>query len=30
VLRYRIVYHARKDEAMIIRIRHTSMEPRKY
>jgi plasmid stabilization system protein ParE len=30
VLRYRIVYHARQDEAVIIRIRHTSMEPKKY
>ena len=30
VLRYRIVYHVRKDEVMIIRISHTSMEPRKY
>jgi plasmid stabilization system protein ParE len=30
VLRYRIVYHVKEDEAVIIRIRHTSMEPRKY
>lgn len=30
VLRYRIVYHVKEDEAVIIRMRHTSMEPRKY
>ena len=29
-LRYRIVYYAETDEVIIIRIRHTKMEPKKY
>ena len=30
ILRYRIVYYAETDEVIIIRIRHTKMEPKKY
>jgi len=30
VLRFRIVYYATPKEVFIIRIRHTSMEPKKY
>jgi len=29
-LRYRIVYYAGPNEAFVIRIRHTKMEPKKY
>ena len=29
-LRYRIVYYAKTDEVFIIRVRHTSREPKKY
>jgi plasmid stabilization system protein ParE len=30
ILHYRIVYYATPNEVFIIRIRHTSMEPKKY
>jgi len=30
VLRYRIVYYSKPSEVFIIRIRHTSMEPKRY
>ena len=30
ILRYRIVYYAAPDEVIIIRIRHTKREPKKY
>jgi plasmid stabilization system protein ParE len=30
ILRYRIVYYAEANEVFIIRVRHTSMEPKKY
>ncbi len=30
VLRYRVVYYTKEDEVVIIRVRHTSKEPRKY
>ncbi len=30
VVRYRIVYYATPKEVFIIRLRHTSMEPKKY
>jgi plasmid stabilization system protein ParE len=30
ILRYRIVYYATPGEVVIIRIRHTRMEPKKY
>lgn len=30
ILKYRIVYYAERDEVFIIRLRHTSMEPKKY
>jgi plasmid stabilization system protein ParE len=30
ILKYRIVYYAQPKEVAIIRIRHTSMEPKKY
>ena len=30
LLRYRIVYYAASDEVIIIRIRHTKREPKKY
>jgi plasmid stabilization system protein ParE len=30
VLRYRIVYYRTDAEVFIIRLRHTSMEPKKY
>jgi plasmid stabilization system protein ParE len=30
ILRYRIVYYVEPKEIFIIRIRHTSMEPKKY
>lgn len=30
VLKYRISYYDKNDEVLIIRIRHTKMEPKKY
>ena len=30
ILKYRVVYYAEPKEVFIIRIRHTSMEPKKY
>ena len=30
ILKYRIVYYAKPKEVLIIRIRHTSMEPKQY
>ena len=30
ILRYRIVYYVEPNEIFIIRIRHTSMEPKRY
>jgi plasmid stabilization system protein ParE len=30
ILKYRIVYYAEPKEVFIIRVRHTSMEPKKY
>lgn len=30
ILKYRIVYYAKPKEIFIIRIRHTSMEPKQY
>jgi plasmid stabilization system protein ParE len=30
ILRYRIVYHATPGEVIVIRIRHTRREPKKY
>ena len=30
ILKYRIVYYAKPKEVFIIRIRHTSMEPKQY
>ena len=30
ILKYRIVYYAEPNEVFIIRIRHTSMEPKQY
>ena len=30
ILKYRIVYYNSKEEVFIIRIRHTSMEPKQY
>lgn len=30
ILKYRIVYYATKREVLIIRIRHTRMEPKQY
>lgn len=30
ILKYRIVYYAEPNEVFIMRIRHTSMEPKKY
>ena len=30
ILRYRIVYYASPNEIFLLRLRHTSMEPKKY
>ena len=30
VLKHRIVYHVRPDEVIIIRVQHTSMDPKPY
>jgi plasmid stabilization system protein ParE len=30
ILKYRVVYYAEEKEVFIIRIRHTSMEPKRY
>ncbi len=30
ILRYRIVYYVTPNEVFIVRLRHTSMEPKKY
>lgn len=30
ILKYRVVYYAEPNEVFIIRIRHTSMEPKEY
>ncbi|WP_366914014.1 type II toxin-antitoxin system RelE/ParE family toxin [Niabella sp.] len=30
ILKYRIVYYIKQNEVFIIRLRHTSMEPKKY
>jgi plasmid stabilization system protein ParE len=30
ILKYRVVYYAQPNEVFIIRVRHTSMEPKKY